>query len=178
MLAPKGFTQHIDKDAYIAARMAASKRVGVLRFSWVVRVLAIGLAAYGVSLPVTAGGSVSVYLTGAAIVLTAAVLILLWECVVVPYQRQSAARDFESFDRISNDATVSFSSDEMTLTSAVLSRRVEYAKTRVCIELPQRFVLVTDDDRAVILEKAAFADGDVTAAFLRDVFARWYCRMS
>ena len=63
----------------------------------------------------------------------------------------------------------------MTLTSAVMTKHLEYAKTHLCIETPHRFVLLTDDGGTVILEKACFADA-ATAPFLREVFARRYVK--
>lgn len=177
MLAPKGFTQHIDKDAYIEARMAAQKRIGVLRFSWAVRVLAVAVALYGVNTLLTSAGRMSYLLWGSAFVLAALVIVAVWEVALVPYIKAKSAFDYETFDAITNHAEVTFSSDEMTLTTAVMTRRVEYAKTRVCIEMPRRFVIVTDDNSVVILEKTCFEEQPSTDEFLRDVFARWYCRM-
>lgn len=177
MLAPKGFTQHIDKNAYVSARMAAEKRVGVLRFSWAVRVLAIAVALYGGNLLYTSAGRMSFLLTGSAFVLAALVIVALWEAALVPYIKAKASLDYETFDAVTNHATVTFSADELTLQTAVMTRRVEYAKTRVCMEMPWRFVIVADDGSVILLEKTCFEEQQSTDEFLRDVFARWYCRM-
>ncbi len=177
MLAPKGFTQQTDKKAYVAARMAAQKRVGLLRFTWAVRVLAIAMTLYGVNTLLTSGSRTSHLLWGAALILVALTMVAIWEAAVVPYMKAKATLDFETFDAIMNHAAVTFAADEMTLSTPLMTRRVEYAKTRVCIELPARFVIVADDDSVLILEKDCFSDREATQTFLRDVFARWYCRM-
>ena len=57
-----------------------------------------------------------------------------------------------------------------------ISRRVEFAKTRLCMETADCFLIFTDDAVVVMLEKAAFGDQRETTDFLRDVFARWYVR--
>ncbi len=177
MLAPKGFIQHTDKKTYITARLAADKRVGILRFTWPLRVLAIAMALYGMQTALTSYSRTSYLLWAAALLLVAMTMVAIWEAAVVPYVKAKAMFDYDTFHAISNDAEVTFEADEMILKTTLMMRRIAYAKTRVCIELPQQFVIVADDDSVIILEKSCFTEKEETQTFLRDVFARWYCRM-
>ncbi len=175
MLAPKGFTQHISKDAYVAAQTTASSKNGVLRYRLPLMLLTAAFL-FGGFKNVFENGGLGYLLTGLLL------LVFGFVCAVVvfyamPKQVKTVAeRDYVTFDALSNPAQVVFDSDEMLLKSDMLSRRVEYAKTRLCIETNDRFVILTDDDATVVLEKACFEQAEDTTAFLRDVFARWYKR--
>lgn len=175
MLAPKGFTQHIAKDAYVAAGTTASSKTGLLRYRLPLLLLAAALLLGGFK-NIFENGGLGYLMTG-LILLVFGVAFAVITLYVIPKQVKTIAeKDFETFNTLSNPAQVVFNSDEMTLKSEVLSGRVEYAKTRLCIETNDRFVILTDDDAIVILEKACFEDAENTTAFLRDVFARWYKR--
>lgn len=174
MLAPKGFTQTVSKDTYIAAQCLANKRVGVLKWTTPLTVLSVALALLGGNLLLESGGRAGYLLTGIALLCVAAVIAVLWWGQFPAVVKKQAEADFITFDALSNGAAVTFTADEMMLKTERLSRRVEYAKTRVCAEAPSMFVILTDDDAVVILQKDAFADRENTEAFLRDVFARWY----
>ena len=175
MLAPKGYTQRVSKDAYLAAHKIAEEKTGFLRFRLpclllvAASVIAAAITIYrGIGIP-------SYYITAGMLLLSAGVLLIL-----IKYFTKSeiviAEQEYRSFALLSDPAEIVFESDELTVKSECLSRRVEYAKTRLCIETGERFVLITDDDTMIILEKSYFADKDATVAFLRDVFARWYVK--
>ncbi len=173
MLAPKGFTQQISKDAYVAAHRAAQEKTGLLRFS-VPTMFLIAALSIGGSITLYRGAGILSYIVTGEVMLLLSVAL----CVLLLYLPKIAAReaekDYISFEALSNPADIIFESDEMTIKGEALARRVEYAKTRLCIETADRFVILTDDDAMVILEKACFTEKDATVAFLRDVFARWY----
>lgn len=174
MLAPKGCVQTVSKEAYMAAQMTANKRVGVLKWRLPMTVLSAALLLLGGCTVYEYVGRAGYLLSGIALIVTAVICLIVWWGQLPAYVKANAAADFDVYDALSNGAAVTFSCDEMTLVTDALSRRLEYAKTRVCVETPDRFVLITDDDAVVILEKACFEDRDNTEAFLRDVFARWY----
>ncbi len=174
MLAPKGFTQHIDENAYVAARVTASKTTGVLRFRTAVTVLSAALLLFGGQQIYESGGRPFYLLAGAALISAAAALLLLWYWLLPTYVREKAKIAFITFDKLSNDAEVSFDQDEMTLQGRMIKRTVVFAKTTLCAETPDRFVITADDATVVILEKETFVEREATEAFLRDVFARWY----
>lgn len=174
MLAPKGYTQHIDENAYVAARVTASKTTGVLRLRTAMTVLSAALILFGGQQIYESGGRPFYVIAGAAVMLAAAALVLLWYWLLPKYIKETAKIAFVTFDKLSNDAEVSFEQDKMTLQGRMLTRHVAFAKTRLCAETPDRFVVITDDGTVVILEKDAFAEREQTDAFLRDVFARWY----
>ena len=175
MLAPKGYTQRVTKDAYLAAHKTAEEKTGFLRFQKPC-ILVIAALVIGAAITVYRGiGIPSYYLTAAGMVIAAIFSGVI--LVALPKVEQTVAeQDYRSFALLSDPAQITFESDELTIKSDCLSRRVEYAKTRVCIETAQRFVLITDDDTMVILEKACFDEPNATEAFLRDVFARWYVK--
>lgn len=175
MLAPKGFTQSVSQEAYIQAHRAAQTKIGALRFTGPVILAAAALSLGGSFTIYNGGGQLAYTVTGIAMLFLSA-LLAVWLLAAPKLAEKEAKADYDTFARLSDPSTVTFTSDEMTLQGARLTRRVEYAKTRLCIETAQRFVLVTDDDALVILEKDCFADADNTVAFLRDVFARWYVK--
>ena len=175
MLAPKDYTQQITKNAYLAAHKVAEEKTGFLRFQKPC-ILLIAALIIGAGITVYRGiGIPSYYITAVSAVIAAILLVVL--LAALPKIEQTIAeQDYRSFALLSDPAEISFASDELTVKSVCLSRRVEYAKTRLCIETAERFVLVTDEGTMVILEKACFAEQEVTVAFLRDVFARWYVK--
>lgn len=175
MLAPKGYTQHITKDAYVAAHKTAEEKTGILRFRLPCLLLVAALV-IGAAVTAYQGiGILSYYITAGVMFLAACAMLILIK-YVTNNSKITSEQDYISFEALSNPAEVTFESDEMTIKGEALSRRVEYAKTRICIETAERFVILTDDDAMVILEKSCFAEADATTAFLRDVFARWYKR--
>lgn len=176
MLAPKGFTQSISKEAYTAARMTASTKSGVLRFRLPLILLAAALVLGGGKTLFESGGGIAYLMTGLVLVLVGLVCAVTAMYILPSQVRLAVEQDYRSFAALSDPAQITFESDEMHIQGACLSRRVEYAKTRVCIETSDRFVILTDDDTVVMLEKSCFEDTDATTAFLRDVFARWYKR--
>ena len=175
MLAPKGYTQHISKEAYIAARTIASSKNGVLRYRMPLVCLAAAMLLGGAK-TVYQGGNIGYYMTGIILMLLGAVCALMALYVLPKQVGIAAERDYVTFSVLSDPANVTFESDDMCFQTDKLTRRVEYAKTRLCIETRARFVVLTDDGAMVILEKDCFEDNDATLAFLRDVFARWYKR--
>ncbi len=176
MLAPKGYTQHITKDAYVAAHKTAQEKIGMLRFTVPCMVLIAALSIGGSITLFNSAGRVSYIMTGEILLLLSCVLAVMLLAVIPKQAKKQAEKDYVSFEALSNPAEITFESDEMLIKGEALSRRVEYAKTRLCIETAERFVILTDDDAMVILEKACFAEKDATVAFLRDVFARWYVK--
>ena len=175
MLAPSGYTQRISKEAYLAAHKTAEEKTGFLRFQKPCYLLIAALV-IGAAITVYQGiGILSYYITAGGMIL-AAILLGVVLSLLPKIEETVAEQEYRSFSILSDPADITFGSDELTVRSACLSRRVEYAKTRLCIETAERFVLITDDDTMVILEKACFAEQDATVAFLRDVFARWYKR--
>lgn len=175
MLAPKGYRQVIDSRAYTAAQRVASKRDGLLRFTFPMLLLSAAGVCGAAALTFGQWHRVWYVVTAACLLVVAAWNAVLWLSVLPRAVMCRAQKDYKTYDRLSNPVDVTFSSDELTLTSAVMTRRVEYAKTRLCIETPLRFVLVTDDGVRVILEKACFAE-ETTVSFLREVFARRYVK--
>ncbi len=176
MLAPVGFTQQLSKEAYVHARMTASAKGGLLRYRVPAVILSAALVLGGVLTFVDNPDSLAYTLTAVVLVLCAAVCLATMLYAVPAKVRSEAAADYETFAVLSDPAEVHFTSDDMTFVGPCLSRRVEFAKTRLCIETPARFVIVTDDEAVMILEKACFTDSAATEAFLRDVFARWYTK--
>lgn len=176
MLAPKGFTQQITKDAYIAAHRIAQEKNGILRFTVPCMLLIAALSVGGIITLYNGAGRMSYILTGEILLLLSCVLAVLLLVMIPKQAKKAAQQDYISFAALSDPAEVTFESDEMLIKGEKLSRRVEYAKTRLCIETAERFVILTDDEAMVILEKACFCETDATVAFLRDVFARWYVK--
>lgn len=173
MLAPKGYKQVIDSRAYIQAQTAVARRVGVLRWTLPMAVLSAAMLCGGVWLLLKGVGQVFYTLTAVALFLTCLVVLFLWYKILPDAVKDKAKKAYHTYDTLQNPVTVTFSADDMTLQSDVMTRRVAYAKTRLCIETPARFVILTDEGTTVILEKACFEESDATEAFLRDVFARW-----
>ena len=176
MVAPKGFTQQLTKESYVAAQTAAAKKRGVLRFTPPMIMGAAALLVLGVWTIVRNPYAFGFWMTGLLFVACAAVLLILWLSVFPARAKERVATGFPLYDALYGETVVSFSSDEMMLAGQKLSRRVEYAKTRLCMETAAHFLIFTDDDTVVVLEKAAFADARETTDFLRTVFARWYVR--
>lgn len=176
MLAPKAFSQTIDRDAYAAAQLTVSKKNGILRFTPAVLAFCGILLIAGLSVMFSGARTVDHLVKGlsaAAVALTGAAAVLLW----LPEKVKAVAdKRYPVFDTLSNHVTVTMQADDMTLSSAHMSRRVEYAKVRCCVETADRFVLITDYDQYVILEKSCFTDKEETTAFFRDVFARCYAK--
>ena len=176
MLAPKGFTQQITQEAYVAARLAASKRTGVLRARLPMMVLAAALAFFAVNTAVNGGFRPTSLVAAFGLLLAAAVIVYLFASVIPKQIKDTALRDFAVVDRLLGNVEVELTSDDVTLKSQALSRKTEFAKLRVCIETPTQYVLVGNDEFITLLQKAYFADREHTDAFLRDVCARWYVR--
>lgn len=175
MLAPKGYTQQITKDAYLAAHKTAEEKTGILRFQKPC-ILLIAALVIGAGITVYQGIGIPSYYLTAGVMLLSAILICVVLFLLPKCEDMIAEQEYRSFEALSNPADVTFESDEVQIKGQCLSRRVEYAKTRLCIETGERFVIVTDDEAMVILEKACFTETDATVAFLRDVFARWYVK--
>lgn len=175
MLAPKGFTQQIAKPAYVAAHKTAQTKIGILRFTAPLMLVTVALSLGGVYTMYIGAGRLSYLITGEVMLALSAALCIVLLCLPRIAARR-AERGYETFAKLCDPSQVVFTSDDMTIKGERLSRRVEYAKTRLCIETKDRFVIITDDDAVVILEKACFTDADTTTAFLRDVFARWYTK--
>lgn len=177
MLAPKGFHQVVDKDAFVKAQVAVSKRVGVLRFTVPMLCLAAAAVFGGVALLAQGVGRIGYTMTAITLFCVAGMLLFCW-CFWIPSDvKKRAEKEFVCFEQLVGAATVTMRSDEMCLQSDVLTRRVEYAKTRLCIETPRQFIILCDDGATVILETVCFEEQEETVAFLRDVFARWYVRV-
>lgn len=174
MLAPKGFSQTIDKRAFVDAKLAASKRVGVLRLTLSALMITAFLAIGAISVLFGNDRTVAALIGGIAVACLAVVLASAFLKIIPDAVKESAERDFVSYDNLMNGADVAFTADDMTFRSSVMVRRVEYAKTTICIERAARFVLLTDDRTVVILEKSCFSQPQETVAFLRDVYARRY----
>lgn len=174
MLAPKGFTQHISQEAFVQAHVTAQKKVGILRFQIPLMLLTAAFSLGGVFTIYRGWGLWSYLATGVASLALAAMLtaVLVW---LPRHVKKTARQAYQTFEALSDPAEIVFESDEMLIKGQQLTRRVEYAKTRLCIETAARFVIVTDDDAVVMLETACFEDENI-ALFLRDVFARWYRR--
>ncbi len=173
MLAPASFTQTIDRDAYIASRLIRSKKRGILRFTPAALAFSAVLIVSGLS--ILFGGSMrtmELLMQGMLLILAAAAFPVTFLMILPERIKSHAEQDFSVFDALSNHVTVTMTADDMTLCGDTLTRRVEYARVRHCVETDARFVLITDDDQAVILEKAAFAEREETLRFFRDVFAR------
>jgi len=173
MLAPAGFSQTVDRDAYVAARLIRSKKRGLLRFMPAALVFCAILVVAALSIMFS--GSVrtlELLLQGVLLILAGAAFPVTFLMIIPERIRIRAEKEFAVYDALSNHVTVTLSADDMTLCGEQMTRRVEYAKVRHCVETDERFVLITDDDHIVILEKAAFAQKEPTRQFFRDVFAR------
>lgn len=175
MLAPKSYTQQISKDAYLAAHKTAEEKTGFLMF-FKPCLLIVAALLIGAAITVYRGVGIPSYYVTAGIMVLAALSIVVIMAALPKVERFVAEQEYRSFAALSDPSEITFDSDELIVKSECLSHRVEYAKTRLCIETAERFVLITDDDAMVILEKACFADREATVAFLRDVFARWYVK--
>ncbi len=176
MVAPKGFTQQLTKESYVAAQSAAAKKRGVLRFVPPMIMGAAALFVLGVWTIVRAPFVPGYLMTGLFLAACAVVLSVFCLAVFPARAKERGNAGFALYDALYGETVVTFSSDEMMLVGEKLSRRVEYAKTRLCMETAEHFLIFTDDDTVVVLEKSAFADARETTDFLRTVFARWYVR--
>lgn len=176
MLAPNGFSQTIDEQAFVDAQITANKRVGVLRFTLPSIVLSAAVALIGVNTMVSNGRSVAFLISGIGLICTALMLVSFFLKIIPEALKIFAKSNFLSYDKLSNGAQITFTSDDMTIRSPFMVRRVAYAKTRICIETAARFVIVTDEDAVIILEKSCFVQLQETIDFLRDVFARRYVK--
>lgn len=176
MLAPKGFTQHLTKESYVTAQVAAAKKRGALRFTPPVVMGAAALCVIAVWTAIKNPYSLAYMWTACLFAVLAAALMILWMFVFPARIKKQVPGQFALYDALYGETVVTFSSDEMTVAGEKLSRRVEYAKTRLCVETLLYFLVYTDDDAVVVLEKAAFTDKAATTDFLRSVFARWYVR--
>lgn len=174
MLPPKGYVQTLSKEAYTAAAVTAAKKSGVMRFTLPVEMGAAALTVLGVWTIIGHPLLPAYWITGGLAVAAAAILLWLWLAVFPRMAREQADKYYALYMELYDGAEITFTADEMTVKGKRMTRRVEYAKTRLCVETSDRFVILTDDDAAVILEKACFSDPTATSAFLRDVFARWY----
>ncbi|MBQ3094256.1 MAG: hypothetical protein IJC52_03700 [Clostridia bacterium] len=176
MVAPKGFTQHIHEDEYIAARLSASKRTGVRRYTVPMMILAAALALLGGITVINGGFRPTAIFAGIGLVFCAVALEYLWGFVFPKQVKDAARRDFAAYDRLLGGAAVTMTADDVTLSTDTLTRKVEFAKQRVCIETPTQYVLVGNDEFITILQKECFTEKIHTNDFLRDVCARWYVR--
>lgn len=175
MLAPKSFTQSVSEEAYVQAYHTAQAKIGVLRFTAPLMLATAALGLGGSFTIYNGGGQLAYTVTGIAMLIVSS-LLAVWMLAAPKITEKQAKIAYATFCELSDPSQVTFTSDEMTLQGTKLTRRVEYAKTRVCIETAQRFVIITDDNAMVILEKEAFTDAEGTVDFLRDVFARWYTK--
>ncbi len=179
MLAPKAFEQELCEQTYVAGRYTAASKTGAIRFTVPVCFAAMALVIYGVRAFYSAvlfPALISYWLSGALILLTGVGLALVWLVVLPRRIRRQAAADYAHYRALYGRTAVHFEQDDMTLTGEMLTFRVAFAKTRLCVETNDLFVILTDDNDVVLLEKAAFTAPEDTVAFLRDVFARWYVR--
>ena len=176
MLAPKGFSQSVDRESYVQARLLVSKRIGALRFTVPAFLLAAIFVGSGVDVMMKGGFETTALLVGGLLFCVAAIVAATFAGFIPQAVKNDAARQFETYDRLLNPVTVAFTSEETVLKSDVMTRHAEFAKTRLCIETPDRFILITDEETLVLLEKAAFADREETVRFLRDVCARRYVK--
>ncbi|MBQ3068345.1 MAG: hypothetical protein IJD01_00160 [Clostridia bacterium] len=173
MLAPKGFRQVIDSRAYIRAQTAVSRRIGVLRWTLPMTVLAAAMVCGGAVMVLRHMGQLMYTLSAITLWINALIVLCLWYKILPDAVKTKAEKAYRTYDRLQNPVDITFSADELELKSAVMTRRTAIAKTRLCIETPARFVILADEGYTVILEKACFEERDTTEAFLRDVFARW-----
>ena len=174
MLPPKGFTQHLSKDAYVEAAVIVSKKSGVLRFTWPVIMGAAALTVFGGAMIARNVTMPAYWISGGLALLAAAWLLGMWLAVFPNTEKTKAREQYALYEQLYGQTTVTFTSDDMTVKGHLLTRCVDYAKTRLCVETAERYIIFTDDGAAVILEKANFEEAAATDAFLRDVFARWY----
>lgn len=176
MVAPKGYFQSVDKDGYVQAQLAVSRRAGVLRFTVVALLLSAIFIVSGVQVMFTSVRTVIALVTGLALLCVAVMIAIAFFMLIPEAVKATAERQFSSYNKLSNHVDVTFTSETVELKNEYVTRRAEFAKTRLCIELPERFVLITDDDTVIILEKSRFSEPSATDAFLRDVCARWYVK--
>ncbi len=176
MLAPKGFSQELSLEAYVDGRRVADERQGVLHYTFPMILLAAALTIYGARGVYQAAVNpqmLSSLLAGVWLILTGVGMAVLWLVVLPRRSAAKAAAQYAHHSALYGRTAVHFTQDDMTLEGVHLTRTVTFAKTRLCVETPTLFVIFTDDDAVVMLDKAAFDSADTTA-FLRDVFARWY----
>ncbi len=175
-VAPEGFTQQVEREAFIAGQKAVSARLGALHFRFPAALLAAALLCGGVA-TVWENPTAPLYLlTAGVMILLGAGAVLLWFWWLPRRVKERAARRYEVYRQISSPARVTFGPDEMTVSSERLTRRVSYARLRACIEQNDQFVLCTDDGATVILRKDAFPQKEATESFLRTVCTRSYVK--
>lgn len=175
-LAPAGFTQTIDKAAYVAAHRAAAYKRGALRYRLPMALLSAALMTGAAVTLWRHPFSAAFWITAAVMVLLAAAVIGVWFWRLPKKEADEAAQAFAVYDRLMNPSEIVFGADTMTVRTPQLTREDSYARMRLCIETPDRFVLCTDDGAVLILEKACFSQKEHTAAFLREVFVRRYAK--
>lgn len=177
MLAPKGFEQQLTEELYVQGHRVADNTKGALRYTFPMSFLAaafVGFAARAFWTAAVQPTMLSYWLSGTLILLTGLGIAAVWLFVLPRLSRKKAEAGFSLYQSLYGRTTVTFTQDEMMVAGERLTRRVEFAKTRLCVETATLFVVFTDDDAIVILSKEAFAEAQETTAFLRDVFARWY----
>ncbi len=175
-LAPAGFTQTIDRQAYVTAHRAAALKRGALRYRLPMTFLAAALLV-GAAVTVWRNSfSAAFWMTAAVMALLAAAIIWVWFWWLPKREADGAGEAFAVYDRLMNPSEICFGADVLTIRTPQLTREDNYARMRLCIETPERFVLCTDDNTVLILEKADFAEKERTTAFLREVFVRRYAK--
>jgi len=176
MLAPTGYFQSVDRDGYVKAQLVVSRRVGALRFTAPALVLSAILVVSGLQVMFGGARTVSALMSGIVLFCMAAILAANHLYILPEAVKAIAQKEFDCYNKLSNHVTVTFTSEEVVLQNERLTRRAEFAKTRLCIETPDRFILIADDDTVILLEKVRFENRSATEEFLRDVCARWYVK--
>jgi len=177
MLAPKGFEQTVSAKLFEQGHVTAARKRGILRYTFPMILLGTALILYGlraIQTAIASGQMLSMWLSGVGILLTGVALIVLWTAVFPNRVKKTAVARYPMHEALYGRTAVTFTQDEMTLTGEKLTVRVAFAKTRLCVETGDLFVIFTDEEAVVLLDKAAFTAPEETTAFLRDVFARWY----
>ncbi len=177
MLPPVGLTQCIEEELYIEAAVLASKKTGVLRFTAPVVTGCAAFITLGVWLIARHVSQLPYLLTGGVSLVVAAWGLLLWFLVVTPRVKAAAKADFAVYRQIYGKTRITFTADDMELAGEMITRRVVYAQTRLCVETARYYLVFADDGTTVLLLKSAFEEAPATDAFLRDVFARWFVKV-
>ena len=84
--------------------------------------------------------------------------------------RRVVYEDWEVFDRVRGDMTVSLAADEMHVKGACLTQTEVYALYRGCVETRGLFVFMGDADRFFCIPKRAMKEEHMD--FLRQMFVR------
>ncbi len=162
-MAPQAFSQTIEQNDYVLARMAVCRRMGILRFRLPAALLAAAMIAGAVATLWRGYAQAGYWLTAAGMAAGAAALLLAWFFVFPHREKTEAQKDFQIYARLYGTSTVSFTPEGLTLTAQNLTRRVDFARLKACIEQKDTMVLVAEDG-LIILRK-----NEETATFLRRV---------